>query len=414
MQISFLILVFSLAMCGNPIQRDAETTTINVPDHIARAVKAVYPNATQIEWEEDKKGDFEAEFISDGQKVELRIDHEGIIVRSEVQIEDTELPKIIVDSLQRKGLIRITRALKIKEGSTQSYYVIALTSTERLKLSFDRTGKLISETKIASNKKPSLNIPFRSSGLSHYDYKWELPSILTEISSFTLINASTIACVQDELGVIYLYDLNSSSIIREIPFAPAGDFEGLTLVRNDLWALRSDGLLYQIMNYTDEKPKVKEHLSSLPLPQNFEGLCYDKKNYRLLIIPREYDTADSTAKGVYSFSLTNNEFSSKPIFKIDLNHSVFSSIPGKGKTAVLMPSEITIHPITSKIYVTDARNAQVLILNEKTEIEKLISLDRNIFVKTEGIFFNQKGEVYFSNEGKKQSANILLVSKGIE
>jgi YD repeat-containing protein len=414
MKISFLVLIFSLTMCGNAIRTNEEPVTADIPDNVLNIVNVEYPNAVDIQWEKDRKGNFEAEFTSAGKEVELILNSDGVIVRSEVHIEEADLPKIILDSLERKGSMRIARVLEIKEAQTESYYVIALTQTERLKLTYDKSGKLISETKIDRNKKPLVKIPLPATGISSYDRKWELPFILTEISGFTFINTSTIACIQDELGVIYLYDLDKSTIIREIPFGQAGDFEGITMVGNDLWTLRSDGLLYQINNYKDEQPKVKEYPVTLASPQNFEGLCYDKKNNRLLIVPREFDTGNPTIKGVYSFDLNENKFSPKPVFNLDLNHSVFSSLPRKGKTAVLMPSEIAIHPVTSKIYITDARNTQVLILNSKGKIERLIPLNRNIFVKTEGIFFNQKGEVYLSNEGKKQNANLLLLNKGIE
>ncbi|MCE3279469.1 MAG: hypothetical protein K0S44_1660 [Bacteroidetes bacterium] len=401
-------------MCGSSIPKNQETAVIDIPRQVLHTVMVMYPNAIDIEWEKDRKGNFEAEFTSDGKEVELIINNGGDIVRSEVHIKEAELPPNILDSLERKGSMRIARALEIKEDQMVNYYVIALTPTERLKLTYDKSGKLISESKVDRNKKPLVRISLPASGISSYERKWELPFILTEISGFTFINTSTIACIQDELGVIYLYDLAKSAIIREIPFAQAGDFEGITLVGNELWTLRSDGLLYQINNYQDEQPQVKEYPITLSSPQNFEGLCFDRANNRLLIVPREFDTSDPTKKGVYSFNVKEKEFSTKPIFNLDLNHSVFSSLSKKSKSAVLMPSEIAIHPVTSKIYITDARNAQVLIVNSKGEIEKLISLNRNIFVKTEGIFFNQEGEMFLSNEGKKQNANLILMGRGIE
>lgn len=414
MKTMFLAFLLTVNMCTNTkssVKTD-DGTTIDVPVSIQKKVKELYPLVSEFEWEKNRKGTYEVEFISNGKEVELLIDKDANIIKSEIHIDHFELPKGVLDNLSKRGELRIARAIHIKEGNNDSYFVIGLTHTTRLKLLFDPNGKLLSETIIDRNKKPLIKAPLITSGVSSYTHKWELPMILTEISGFALIDKNTIICVQDELGVVYFYDLNKSMITREIPFSDPGDFEGITVVKNDAWVLRSDGKLYRIINFLHEDPKVEEHIITLPGNQNLEGLCYDKLNNRLLIAPREFDTQDITKKGIYAFDLTNLKFLPKPIFNIELNHSVFKDMQKKGKVA-LMPSEIAIHPTSGKIFITDARNAQVLILTATGEIEKRVQLNRSIFVKTEGISFTSSGELYLSNEGKKQNPTLLFLQKGL-
>jgi hypothetical protein len=56
----------------------------------------------------------------------------------------------------------------------------------------------------------------------------ELPAELIEISGLTDVDGKTVACVQDELGDVFIYDLENCTIIEQITFEGPGDFEGLT------------------------------------------------------------------------------------------------------------------------------------------------------------------------------------------
>ena len=53
----------------------------------------------------------------------------------------------------------------------------------------------------------------------HYD--------LQEISGLSIVENGVLACVQDELGRVYFYDLNEKEIIKNIKFAKSGDYEGI-------------------------------------------------------------------------------------------------------------------------------------------------------------------------------------------
>ena len=46
--------------------------------------------------------------------------------------------------------------------------------------------------------------------------KWELPEILNEVSGISWLSENTIACVEDEDGIIFIYDLKKQKIIQQI------------------------------------------------------------------------------------------------------------------------------------------------------------------------------------------------------
>jgi hypothetical protein len=60
--------------------------------------------------------------------------------------------------------------------------------------------------------------------------KWNMPKELTEISGLSYKDEKHFACVQDELGKIFIYNTASSSVEKEISFGAAGDYEGLAVV----------------------------------------------------------------------------------------------------------------------------------------------------------------------------------------
>ncbi|HUH29327.1 MAG TPA: hypothetical protein VLZ86_13970, partial [Gelidibacter sp.] len=88
---------------------------------------------------------------------------------------------------------------------------------------------------------------------------WKLPAELNEISGIVWIDDHTLACVQDENGVIYLYDLDEKSITEEIPFAGNGDYEGIALHDSNLYVMQSDGLLYEIKDWSQTDRTISSY-----------------------------------------------------------------------------------------------------------------------------------------------------------
>jgi len=239
--------------------------------------------------------------------------------------------------------------------------------------------------------------------------KWDMPKYLAEISGLSYIDGQRFACVQDELGKIFIYNTSSSSVEKEISFGAAGDYEELAVVGETVWVLRADGKLFEVNNMNAVKPSVKEYSTQLTTKQDPEGLCYDKKNNRLLIAIKGAEPGTENYKGIYAFDLDSKKMDQQPVFKIDLQNKVFGNGSDKKKRNTINPSGISIHPVSGDLYIIDGRNPQLLIIDAGGNIKKLYTLNSKEFAQPEGVTFNSAGDLFIANEGTKQPGNIVQV-----
>ena len=239
--------------------------------------------------------------------------------------------------------------------------------------------------------------------------KWDMPKDLAEISGISYMDGQRFACVQDELGKIFIYNATSSSVEKEISFGAPGDYEELAVVGETIWVLRADGKLFEVSNMNAAKPSVKEYSTQLTTKQDPEGLCYDKKNNRLLIAIKGAEPGSENYKGIYAFDLNSKKMDPQPVFKIDLQNKVFGNGSDKKKRNSINPSGISIHPLSGDMYILDGRNPQLLIMDGVGNIKNLYGLNSKEFAQPEGITFNTAGDLFIANEGTKQPGNIVQV-----
>ena len=238
--------------------------------------------------------------------------------------------------------------------------------------------------------------------------KWDTPPELLEISGIAWLSNDRFACVQDELGSIFIYNTSTQKIEKQIPFSGAGDYEGVTLAGNTAYVLRADGKIYEVENINAAKPAVKEYTTHLTVKQDVEGLTYDKNNNRLLAAIKGDDPSGQSYKGIYAFDLKTKKMAQEPVYKIDLDHQVFAGTKGKKKNKILEPSEIAVHPTSGEIYISDA-DGKLLVMDNNGSIKNLYKMTDDAFTQAEGLSFSPDGKLYISNEGKKDAGNILEV-----
>lgn len=244
------------------------------------------------------------------------------------------------------------------------------------------------------------------------DKKWELPILLEEISAISWIDEDHMVCVEDEEAIIFIYNTKTSKIEKQIPFGDDGDYEGVAIVNNDAYVLRSDGILFEVLNYRQDTIVVNEYSTGLPPKYNFEGVCYDKKNNRLLLSIK--DQAGDISKPIYAFNLTSKQVEEKPAFEIKFDDPVFKILDQEINHQIIRPSEVGINPKNGDIYVLDATNPKLLILNSNGTIKKLHVLKEEQFAQPEGITFDSSGNLYISNEGSGGMGNILQVTLDVK
>ena len=240
--------------------------------------------------------------------------------------------------------------------------------------------------------------------------KWDMPEELAEISGIQYLSEDKMACVQDEEGIIYLFNLNTDLVDKKINFAKSGDYEGLAIVDSTAYVLESSGKIYVIKNYllpTFSSEIIKTSFSG---KNNLESLTADSINNRLLFSVKDVDPNSKEYKGIYAFDLDSKEVISKPIFKIPLDDPIFAERDSKkGEPNGFHPSDIAINPIDGNIYILEGKNPQLLIMDSNGKLLRLHKLNKESFHQPEGITFAPDGTLFISNEGKKGLANILEV-----
>ena len=247
-----------------------------------------------------------------------------------------------------------------------------------------------------------------------------LPAALNEISGAVWISDSTLACIQDEHGVIFIYNLQEKQITRRFTFNMNGDYEGITRVGDDLFILRSDGILFEIVSFTSPSFRLNTYMTNIPAANN-EGLCYDAANKRLLIAAKSNPVKGKEFRDkrvIYGFDLETKKLSHEPAYVFDTDEINEKLYGGKkkarsdGKWIKFRASALDIHPVTRKLYLLSAADHALFIFSLNGRLEHIEQLNPQMFNKAEGITFNGRGEVIITNEAQQLQPTLLLFSPG--
>ena len=248
-----------------------------------------------------------------------------------------------------------------------------------------------------------------------------LPDTLREISGLTDIDSTTVACVQDENGILFIYDIIQNKIAKQYNFHIDGDYEGITLVGKAMYILRSDGMLFAISDYEAKDFKLNSYATGIPVNNN-EGLCYDTDNNRLLVACKSKLGKGAEFKDkrvIYGFDLSTKKLSSEPVFSFDiatikafaqekkLNLPVRDKKNGTEPIIKFFTSAIAIHPITKKLYLLSAADHMLFIFDMKGNLEHIEQLNSKMFNKAEGITFFSNGDMLITNEAQDKKPTLL-------
>lgn len=244
--------------------------------------------------------------------------------------------------------------------------------------------------------------------LSYPDAKFVLPGILHEISGLTSVTSTTVACIQDENGILFLFDTEKKAIIKQIPFHTNGDYEGVTIAGKRIFILNSSGNIFEIDDFESSNFKVTRYQTGIPAKDN-EGLCYDENKNMLLIgckgkIEGDAKDKDKHSREIYGFNLDSKTLIKNPIYRFDLK--TIRKITGIDKID-LLTSDIAIHPITRKLYLLSSADNLMFVFEKNGNFEKIVKLNPKLFPQPEGITFLKNGDMFISNEGREKNATIL-------
>ncbi len=254
------------------------------------------------------------------------------------------------------------------------------------------------------------------------DRDYELQDILREISGISWYSHHKIACVQDEKGIIFLFDEGTGEISDAYAFGKHGDYEDIAIDKDTAWVLESNGTIYKVTNFTADNRKTFIYKTPLSTRNDAEGLAYDAKKNNLLIACKNQPSINEKQKlagykAIYRFTTSDNKLKEKPEYLIDSKwfndfeetkyfKKVSLDLAKKlqlAENTVFNPSGLAIHPL----YIISTTPGRLIVMNRNGKIKYIQALDKRIFRQPEGICFSPEGDLYISNEGNNGRGNIL-------
>ena len=218
---------------------------------------------------------------------------------------------------------------------------------------------------------------------------------LDEVSGLAHVEPHILAMINDEDGLIFLWDIRSEDVADEIDFGKGGDYEGIAVEGSTAYVLRSDGDVYRVANFRTN-PHTEKHENPLDDDNDTEGLAYDPTSKNLLIAckatGRMKHQPDSEAVLVYQFS------SSSP-------DELVPWLTADGIS--LRPSGIAVHPQTNHYYLLSSADRQLVVFGSNRLLLQQIDLPKKLFPQPEGICFSPDGTLYIANEKRKDQATLL-------
>lgn len=252
------------------------------------------------------------------------------------------------------------------------------------------------------------------------DELFELSNDLREISGITIFDDDHLAAIEDERGKIYRLSMSTGEIIEDDRFEDDGDYEDIVRIGNTFYVLRSDGDIFEAPGWPVKKKDTIKHETILETRHDTEGLAYDALNNRLLIACKEYAGKDLKGKrAIYAFDLDTKEVDPEPVFLIDLrqieqkkpdhplNSAVRRLVSPISNLDGFKPSAIAIHPITGHLFILSSVRKLLVALSPNGDLEAVWELPEKTSVQPEGLTFLPNGDLFISNEGNGQKANLL-------
>jgi uncharacterized protein YjiK len=252
---------------------------------------------------------------------------------------------------------------------------------------------------------PNAPIPY---DLANPNERYNLPKDLREVSGLSYYKPGRLAMVQDELAVVFIYDLSSKTVVDEHIFGKKGDYEGVEFVDGELYMLRSDGELYHFRPTDGIKilggggPEIHHIKINLPGKNDVEGLGYDPKLNALLMATKDPATGNPQ-KPIYFYDLKRSVLWRGPV----LNQAVLADMAGDKPTSEMKPSGLAVHPKSGDYYVLSASGSRLVVMTRNGKTLSSVALDSKQFRQPEGICFSPDGTLFIASEGDGKKGYLL-------
>lgn len=243
------------------------------------------------------------------------------------------------------------------------------------------------------------------SGCSRSDHQrfepdqFKLPKKLREVSGLTLTPQGQLLAIADEKATVYLLDLTGQKAPRFARFGDPvekGDFEGLAVTDENLYATTSDGRLYQRQLHADDD-NFQEVATGFGQWCEIEGLTAGPVPDELWFLCKTPRTAALQGKlTLLRWHLLQQRPLDRP-WQVDLQ--------AVGIAGELSPSGVVMTDGGRTLWIVAARQHVLLQFTRSGDLLGLYPLPARLHPQAEGIVYYQ-GSLYIADEGKGKRARI--------
>ncbi|RMG78114.1 MAG: hypothetical protein D6714_18690 [Bacteroidetes bacterium] len=255
------------------------------------------------------------------------------------------------------------------------------------------------------------------------DRAFKLSGKLREISGLGLTSDGRFLLANnDEEGKIFFLDKQSGEIDHHIKFHKSGDYEGIEMVGDTIFIVKSTGTLYAFPARGQSEKDTRTIQNHLSGENDVEGLGYDPANRRLLLACKGDPGKGAQLRrkrAIYAFDLRTWQLSDAPVFTIDRDairqfaqtHSnrlekFLEAFAPESAAAAFAPSGVAVHPETGEIYVLASVGKLLVVLTPEGDLRHIQPLDKDRFPQPEGICFEPDGTLWISSEGRHKNARL--------
>lgn len=258
---------------------------------------------------------------------------------------------------------------------------------------------------------------------------FELPKSLREISSLAAVGPDLLACVQDEKGAIYYFDVSLGDITRRAKFGKKGDYEGLAYDGEAFFVLRSDGLVLRVEPEEgaladddvpgDDRLRVVERAELDTEQRDLEGIAFDPLTGALIVAPKERPDGKHARhlRPLYRVSRSTLERDAEPLTVLDLERVRIAAERAGASRKQLRErlrvrfAEIAVHPTTGDLWLLSGVDRLVLVAARTGEIRGVHFFGKREQPQPEALAFLPDGRLAIASEGRDGPAVLRVYSE---
>ena len=235
---------------------------------------------------------------------------------------------------------------------------------------------------------------------------WIMPAVLQEISGIALTPEGRLFAHDDELARIFEIDAKRGVIKKSFMLGKGlhGDFEGITVVGQDLYMTLSNGLIYKFREGENESTvpftTIDTHLGK---ECEFEGIAYEPDSARLVLPCKNAKLKHLDDEMViYRWKIGAKDSTGLSMISVP-----FSEVAGSNKWKKFRASDITIEPATGNYVIISSQEKGLIVMTPSGEILRSEPLPGS-HSQAEGVAITRDNILIISDEATSKPAAITL------